>query len=157
MGRLIRPTSVCHPLHTRYGWGSTNFSQRSHHQCMGAGKVFEIHWCWWHRSFFRATDCLHWPVLEKPSSPLADGHWKNTLQLSDPLASGAIWREVCVGCECHFLHKELKHLTLPPASPFPHILSALGFAQFLFFNPFGGCEMNLRVFMCTSKITNKTY
>ena len=63
----------------------------------GAGKVFEIHCCWWHRAFFRATDCLHWPVLEKPSLSPADGRGKNALQLTDPLTSGAIWRGVCVG------------------------------------------------------------
>ena len=63
----------------------------------GAGKVFEIHWCWWHRAFFRATDCLHWQVREKPSLSPADGRGKNALQLTDPRTSGAIWRGVCVG------------------------------------------------------------
>ena len=41
-GQAFRPTSVCQPLHTHYGWGSTNFSQCSHRQRMGLGRFLRF-------------------------------------------------------------------------------------------------------------------
>lgn len=88
-GQAYRITSICWPLHTHYGWGSTNFSQ-----CPGAGRFLRFIGVGGTgpSSGQQTAAGQSWKSLACPLQMAAERmhynsqtHWQ----------SGAIWRGVC--------------------------------------------------------------